>query len=242
MDCSNPRPLGFSTGSLAKGEFAVALQMMADHPLQAVELSALRDEELRPLLLALADLNLMRYSHVSVHLPSRLSSLTEQDLQSLLAPVHAKGWLMVVHPDVIQNDALWQTFGDRLCLENMDKRKPIGRSADELDHLFQRFPAASLCLDLGHSKQIDSTMSETRQILRRHGPRLREIHLSDVNSASRHEPLNRMAITAFRQIAHLIPDHIPVILESPVERHEIGLEIEMAGRALPLAKSLMMVQ
>jgi len=124
-------------------------------------------------------------------------------------------------------------LGPALCIENMDKRKPVGRSADELDYLFQQLPQAKLCLDVGHSRQVDPSMLETWQILKIHGARLAEIHLSEVNCASKHEPLNRLAIRAFQRIASLIPDEVPIILESPVSPDKIASEIRHARQALP---------
>lgn len=217
---------GFSTGSLAKGDFRLALQMLSGHNLDAVELSALREEELPPLLDALSDLDLRGYEHISLHAPSKLQNLSEQELVNLLVGVQ---FPIVVHPDVITSPSLWCALGDRLLIENMDKRKPVGRTADELDAVFDSLPEARLCLDVGHARQIDSSLYEMRTILRRHGHRLAEVHLSEVNSACGHERLSRMAIEAFQQIAYLIPGETPIILETPVESEKIGLELERAG-------------
>lgn len=63
-------PIGFSTGSLAQGDFLAALSMMADSKSKAVELSALREDELMPLLEALPGLDLRKYSYRSFHAPS----------------------------------------------------------------------------------------------------------------------------------------------------------------------------
>lgn len=84
------RPFGFSTGSLAFGDFRRALKMMERIPLDAVELSALREDELHPLLDALASLELARFTHVSLHAPSRLYTFTEQHLCKALADLDGK--------------------------------------------------------------------------------------------------------------------------------------------------------
>ena len=76
-------------------------------------------------------------------------------------------------------------------------------------------------------------MYETRQILKFHGHRLAEIHLSEVNCASGHEPLNLLAIRAFQLIAPLIPEHAPIVLESPVTADQITQELHLAREALP---------
>ena len=55
---SDMRPIGFSTGALALGDFRSALAMLVPHSVKAVELSALRDKELMPLMAALPSLDL----------------------------------------------------------------------------------------------------------------------------------------------------------------------------------------
>jgi len=117
-----------------------------------------------------------------------LSSLREWELQPLLV------------------FSLWREFGDLLCVENMDKRKPIGRTARELDRIFTQLPGASLCFDIGHARQCDPTMTEAYLILREFGSKLRQIHVSEVNTASKHDPLSYASIMAFQDVAHLIPD------------------------------------
>jgi hypothetical protein len=224
--------LGYSTGSLARGDVLRALEMLRPHSLVAVELSALREAELQPLLEALVDLPLGTYQHISVHAPSKLTKLSEREVRNLLLPLKARGWPVIVHPDIMKDIDLWRELGSTLCLENMDKRKPVGRTAKELDDLFLRLPDAKLCLDVGHSKQIDPSMHETREILSRHGGRLAQIHLSDVNSNCAHEPLNQLAIMAYQKVSHLLPEQVPVILESPVTESQLEAELDRARLVL----------
>ena len=72
------RPMGFSTGALAQGDFHLALRMLADQPTTAVELSALRAHELLPLSQALPTLDLSRFAYVSVHAPRPASHAQRQ--------------------------------------------------------------------------------------------------------------------------------------------------------------------
>ena len=226
------RPIGFSTGSLALGDFRTALSMLADTGVSVVELSALRLAELPALVDAAPSLALAGYRHVSVHAPSRFPPDAEADVVRLLRLLADRGWPIVVHPDAIHSSAAWRGLGPRLWIENMDKRKPIGRSAAELDGIFGRLPEAGLCLDLAHARQFDPSMVEAYRILRQHGKRLRQVHLSEVSSASRHTRLSFGAIHDFREVARWIPEEIPVILESPVAASEILDEIERARTAL----------
>lgn len=226
------RPVGFSTGSLALGDFRKAISMMRGMGFTAIELSALREGELEHLVKSLDALDLTEFGYVSVHAPSHLHNMEERELIDLLRIIADHRFPIVIHPDVIQNFSRWDEFGALLLIENMDKRKPIGRTAPELSRIFARLPKAMLCLDLGHVKQFDPTMSHAGEILRQFSDRLAELHLSEVNSSSQHEPLNEAAIDAFRSMAHLIAGDVPVIIESPVEEASLEDEASTALRAL----------
>jgi hypothetical protein len=218
--------VGFSTGSLALGNARLGLQMVAGQATAAIELSALREDELLPLIEMLDSLDLRQYSYVSFHAPSRLVKLSEHEVISALTEVARRGWPIIVHPDVISTAGAWGALGNRLCLENMDKRKCTGRTASELAMLFERLPQATLCFDIGHARQIDPTMGEADAILRQFRNRLQQVHLSVVNSESVHRPLNAEAMFAFRRVAHWLPDNVPIILETPVRTEDITAELQ----------------
>jgi hypothetical protein len=122
--------------------------------------------------------------------------------------------LAIVHPDIIQTPKLWNALGAALCIENMDKRKVVGRTARQLQDLFSELPEATFCFDIGHARQVDPTMLEASRMLASLGGRLRQIHMSHVNSSSRHERLKYESILAYRQVAAALPREIPIILES----------------------------
>ncbi len=226
------RKIGFSTGSLSLARFEEALRMLAGKATQAVELSALRAVEL-PILAAAAErLDLRQFKYVSVHAPSRWEALTEKQGIEYLKVFQEKRWPVVLHPDCIDNHDLWKPFGSLLLIENMDKRKPVGRTAPELQAIFDLLPEASLCFDIGHARQVDPTMVEAYRILRDFGKRLRQVHLSHVDTRNAHVTLRWTSIQAFQKVAHLIPDDIPIILETPVPEEGIEAEIEMAREAL----------
>jgi hypothetical protein len=64
--------IGFSTGALARGDFRRALQMLSGKNVNAVELSALRQDELAPLVQQLGQLDLSRFQYISFHAPSAM--------------------------------------------------------------------------------------------------------------------------------------------------------------------------
>src|SRR5512133_1212235 len=153
------RTFGFSTGAVAFGEFARGLALAAQVAPGCVELSALRECELLPLLEALPHLALSGFDYVAIHAPSSYAPSSEGRIADALLK-RTGAFSVVLHPDTISDFACWRPFGTRLCIENMDKRKPIGRTCQELAVLFEELPDASFCLDLGHARQIDPTMLE----------------------------------------------------------------------------------
>lgn len=226
------RSIGFSTGSLARSDFRGALALLAGTSADAIELSAFGQGELEPLVSSVDSLDLSRFHHISVHAPGKFPPSDEPKIAELLTAFMTRGWPVIIHPNSMYDIARWQVFGNLLCIENMDKRKPLGRTVEELQRLFDRLPDASLCLDLGHARQFDSSMTEAYRILRAFGSRLRQLHVSEVNTQSKHARVSPGAADDFREVAHLIPNHVPVILETPVTHAEVEDEISRARESL----------
>lgn len=224
------RHVGFSTGALAKGDFRRAIRLQADHvEIDAIELSALRDHELRPLIEALPTLALPEFEYISFHAPSKLGTLSESEVVARLREV-PRAWPIVVHPEIITTPAKWHAFGPQLCLENMDNRKPAGRTVAEMRELFALFPEASFCLDIGHARQIDPTMALAFMMLTEFSDRLVQIHVSDVGPKGEHLPVRQLAEMAFRRLAHRVPAGCALIIESVVSPPEISRELSTVRR------------
>ncbi len=233
------RPIGFSTGALARGDFRSALALLQTHGIEVVELSALRIDELEPLLTALPGLDLAGFKFVSIHAPSRFDKELEHRVVQLLSGASAARYPVVVHPDVVFTPSMWRGLGDRLLIENMDKRKQVGRTAVELRTLFALLPDARFCFDVGHARQVDPTMTEAALLLQNFGNLLAEVHLSEVNTASRHDPISRNATSAFQRIARYIPCATPIVLETLIDKGQSEIDIEMrrAREALSIEHS-----
>lgn len=233
--------IGFSTGSLARADVRSALRLLDsfEEATGALELSALRSHELLPLLDLLSDLLFDRYHNVSVHAPSVFSAAEEPAIATALLDVARRGWLVVLHPDTIHDYRVWAPFADRIAIENMDRRKQAGRTVGELRPVFERLPEASFCLDVAHAWQCDASMLEAANLLHAFGERLAEVHVSELDAESRHVRLTPAGIEAYQSIAELIPVHVPVIIEAPVQPHEIAAELEASlvalGRLVPCA-------
>ncbi|MEO8216118.1 MAG: hypothetical protein ABI718_03445 [Acidobacteriota bacterium] len=220
------RLIGFSSGALAKGDFRRGLDLQrASSGINAVELSALREGELQPLVSSAASLDVSRFQYVSFHAPSALRSMGEREVVQLLTQLPGS-WPLVVHPDLIADASIWRPLGSRLCLENMDLRKATGRTVSELSSSFEDLPDAGFCLDLGHARQVDPTMSVAIEMLHQFGDRLRQLHVGEVGTFGDHRRIGFLSRTAFRKVVRYVPDDVPLILESIVSEQEMEDELE----------------
>jgi hypothetical protein len=222
------RPIGFSTGALARGDFKRALHILDALNIRIVEISALRISELEPLRTAFPSLDLGRFAFVSIHAPSRFPSDSEDWVLERLSALRQFGCPLVVHPDTIYTPRKWRQFGDKLCVENMDKRKPVGRTVPELRSIFDELPDARFCFDIGHARQVDPSMTEASLLLRAFGERLQQVHMSEVNTASRHDPISRNAVRAFQYVSVYIPEATPIILETLIDEGQSDIQTEVA--------------
>jgi len=226
---------GFSTGALAKQDYQQALGWIQEHDLKSVELSALRLEELEPLIDHLDNLPFERFTYISFHAPSAFSVDREQYVLSLLQRVAQREWNIVVHPDVIYNPQQWVCLGSRLLIENMDRRKSTGKYVDELDALFKQLPEARLCLDVAHARQLDTSLTLLDKLVRSFSGRIAEVHISELDSHCRHRPLSGCSVWDYGQFADSLREVPAVIIESMLERPDAGLreqEVSMAMRAM----------
>lgn len=224
------RRIGFSTGALAKGDFREGIRLQQELA-NAVELSALREDEFGPLLDALEHLELSSFRYVSFHAPSQLVRWTEKELVGQLLKIPHWIQSVVVHPNIINDYSLWRQLADRLLIENMDQRYPVGRSVEELEIYFEQLPEAKFCFDIGHSRQIDPTMGIASRLLNRFRDHLAEVHISEVDAASQHCPISSAACQAFQRILPQIDQSVPVIVESVVEQSQIEDELQMARQS-----------
>lgn len=224
--------IGFSTGALALADFRSAIRMLERSSTTAIELSALRVRELPLLIDALPDLDLARYTYVSIHAPNDFAPEEEIWVTRVLSKVVESGWPVLVHPDTVLDWSRWAEFGSQLLVENMDPRRAVGRTVDELSRIFDRLPDARLCFDIAHARRVDTSMLEPFLILERFADRLAEVHVSELDGFCRHHRLTRSGVAALREVSGLIPSHVPAIIESPVRPAEIEAEIAASLEAL----------
>jgi hypothetical protein len=180
----------------------------------AVELSALGEDELDGLLAYLREAPPLPFRFVSVHGPSKDRRMSDDELVALLERLPARVSAIVMHPDAMVDLAPYRRLGRRLCLENMDARKPVGRTADELERYFDALPEARFCFDIAHAKAVDPSLRVARELLSRFSLRLSHVHLSSLDDEQHHVPLTDADQEAFAAVLKRCSD-VPWILEAP---------------------------
>ena len=101
-----------------------------------------------------------------------------------------------------------------------------------MEPFFEQLPEAQLCFDIGHARQLDPTMSIAVDLLLRFQSRLAEVHISEVTWEYRHVAISSAAALAFWKTAALIPESIPIIIESLIPPEQIGSELHIVRRCL----------
>jgi hypothetical protein len=155
----------------------------------AAEFAALSEDELPPLAAYLASGVELPFRFLSVHAPTKHRRMGERKLVSALAELPASVDAIVIHPDTIEDPSLYAPLGRRLAIENMDARKRAGRTAAELEPLFDALPDAGLCFDVAHAWSIDPAMEEAERLLDRFAGRLCHVHVSSLGPDGHHVPL-----------------------------------------------------
>jgi hypothetical protein len=207
-------PLGVSTGIFddVRGVWQQLVARACSVSTYAVELSALAEDELPGLMDYLATRPPLPFRYISVHAPVKNRLLDESSRAHLLARLPLWVRSIVVHPDAINDPGVWRALGTRLVLENMDDRKRSGRTADELDLLFEEFPDAGFCFDIAHACSVDPSMRIAGDLLDRFRSRLRQVHLSSIRDGH-HVPLSEDDEERFAAILDRCRD-VPWILEA----------------------------
>lgn len=210
-------PLGASTGYMVdhRGDWPRLVEEAVSASSFAVELAALSEGEFPSLVDYLASDPTLPFRYVSVHGPSKDRRMPEADLVVALAGMPSFVDALVLHPDLMDDVAAYEPLGSRLVIENMDARKAIGRTADELEPVFDALPEAGLCFDVPHAWSVDPSMAVGHELLTRFTSRLRHVHVSSVSGECRHEPLTAEHEEVFAPLLARCRD-VPWILEAPL--------------------------
>lgn len=217
-------PVGASTGWLGEPErrrgepappwAALAGRARRESP-TACELAALGEPELPTLVDWLSERPSLPFAYLSLHAPSKHRAMGERELVALLERAASAVDAIVLHPDVIDDHAVWRQLGRTLVIENMDPRKDDGQTAESLERHFSLLPDAGLCFDVAHAYAVDPTLSEGHEILDRFGGRLRHLHVSALDAANHHVALDAEQEQRIAPLLGRCRD-VPWILEAPL--------------------------
>ena len=108
----------------------------------------------------------------------------------------------------------YRALGAALVLENMDTRKASGQTAEHLASYFAVLPEAGLCLDVAHAASVDTNLLLGHEMLDVHGHRLRQVHLSSLDTDCHHRSLSPEDEQRFAPLLDRCRD-VPWILEAP---------------------------
>lgn len=183
----------------------------------AIELSALSETELPGLSRFLRSGPSLPFRYISIHGPSKHRQMDEERLVSALVQLANYAGGVVMHPDTFAQPELYRPLGAKLLVENMDARKPTGRTPEELEATFAELPKAGFCFDIAHAWSIDAEMSVADDLLDRFGDRLRHVHLSSLSADLHHVPLTVEHEELFRPVLERCVD-VPWIFEAPPSR------------------------
>lgn len=208
--------VGCSTGYMGaeRGDWPELVRRAAATSTVAAELTALSEPELPGLVEYLEAAPSLPFGFVAAHAPTKLMTLPEAKLVALLERLAPYVDAVVVHPDAIGDPALYAGLGRALAIENMDPRKPGGRTVAELEPLFEALPDARLCFDVAHAKAVDPTLAAGAEILARLGGRLGHVHVSSLDAGCHHVPLTEADEALFAPLLGRCRD-VPWILEAP---------------------------
>ena len=210
-------PLGASTGYMAdsRGDWPAMVAAALDTSPFAAELAALSEDELPGLEAYLATQPELPFGYLSVHAPVKHLRMPEAELVRRLARIAPLVDGIVVHPDAMDDPRAYRPLGSCLVLENMDARKPTGRTVAELAPYFAVLPEAGFCLDVAHVLSVDQSMATGELLLDAFAGRLRHLHVSSLDGACRHVPLTVEHETRYAELLRRCPD-VPWILEAPL--------------------------
>jgi Xylose isomerase-like TIM barrel len=209
-------PIGASTGYMQslRGDWNAQVEDAWRLSSFAIELSALSESELPSLANYLQHTPSLPFRYISIHGPSKAREMDEERLVFALMQLADRADAFVMHPDTIDDAALYRPLSQKLLLENMDARKAGGRTPDELAVVFAELPDAGFCFDIAHAWSIDAEMWVANDLLDGFGERLRHVHLSSLSEDLHHVPLSGEDEELFAPVLKRCLD-VPWIFEAP---------------------------
>ena len=220
------RVVGVSSGALYQScDTKHALRLIAAAGCQAVELGFVKNKNWE-WLAAIQSADVAPFSYVSFHAPIHdyAESQATRDILHRIVTFHQTVRpldLVIFHPDVISDFAFLASIDLPIAIENMDRRKKDGQTAESLIHIISNHPDWRVVLDINHAWTNDPSLGLAQTIIDALAPTIVQIHLSGF--IERHEPLFRTQQISMFDIAKQV--QVPIILESILKPEELAREL-----------------
>lgn len=208
--------VGCSTGFVQQDpdDWTKLVERMAEISTAAVELSALSEPELPALVSFLLRHATQPFDFVSVHAPSKDRTMADRQMVGELKKIRDQVQAFVFHPDSMRDLDAYAALGPKLVIENMDVRKRLGQTAEQLRPYLRALPEARFCLDVAHVKSVDASMQVGVELLNEFRNRLSHLHVSSLDDEQHHVPLSEEDEELFAPLLDRCRD-VPWILEAP---------------------------
>ena len=211
-----PQVFGIATGAFIaeRDDWDASVAKAAAGGFRDLELTAIRMNRLEALFsyLETAHSALDEFDRVSIHAPAGDARGSTEAVCSALARLDG-AFDIVLHPDVYVAEPSVQHLGGRAVFENMDCEKDFGRTASDLEQVFETFPEAGFSLDVAHVWTNDPTMGLADELLTKHGGRLRQAHLSGIEEDGTHRPTTEDDLRLCEPLLAQCPN-VPWLLET----------------------------
>lgn len=200
-----------------RGDWPILIREASAFSPFAVELSVLSEDEIDGLERYLAGDPPLPFRYISIHGPSKGRAMSEAALAGVLGALSANAQGIVMHLDTIEDPSHFRALGRKLLIENMDARKPDGRTVAELSVWFAELPEAGFCFDIAHAWSIDDSMTVGGELLDAFRSRLRHLHVSSMDADLHHVPLSEEDESTFAPLLRRCTD-VPWIFEAPLRQ------------------------
>jgi hypothetical protein len=208
--------LGFTTGPLGGISIKEKIRTYKDLGCRAIELGlvAAKEQERWDEINKLESEDLAAFEHVFLHAPGKEfiygrnedTKRTLENIQKLYEKFHFAH--AVIHPDRVEDWEVFKEYGFPIAVENMDHRKEMGRTIEDLRGIFSKVDV-SMVLDVNHCYANDSTLELAKDMYVAFRERISEIHLSGFREL--HDPLHE---TKQIEIIQAVPNFdLPIIIE-----------------------------
>lgn len=207
--------IGFSTGALYKHQKTkLALRTIRQTGCLCVELGFVALKEWKWLDDVTIE-DLKHFSYVSFHAPAHdySPSIETSTIIKKILFIHEcvrRLDLVVVHPDLIRDFSALAASNLPIAIENMDRKKSMGRNPNDIFLILEQYPEWKMVLDLNHVYTNDQSMKLAESFIEKFGNKIAEIHLSGFIKS--HDPLFETRQAKIIESAKGIS--VPIIVES----------------------------